>query len=113
MSTEGGIQKIERGDRITVVDVETGASGEGETYPEALEDLAGLLRAINGIAESASDLDDVAEAEGTTERALDSLQDMRTTAQFIKLAHETQERFESEEVDEDKITEAIEWARSQ
>lgn len=113
MSTDKGVQKIERGNRITVIDVETGAAGEGETYPEALEDLADLLRAISGIADAASNVGDFTEAESTMERAVASLEDMRATAEFIQLAEETQERFEAETVDEDLVDEAIKWARSQ
>lgn len=113
MSTEKGLQKIERGDHITVIDVETGAAGEGETYPEALENLAELLRAISGIADAASELGDHEEGRATAERAVDSLEDMRATSEFIQLAEATRERFEAEDVDEAVIDEAIEWARSQ
>lgn len=113
MSTEKGIQKIERGDRVAVIDVETGAAGEGDTYPEALEDLAELLRAITGLADTASDIRDLRDAGSDTERAVASLEDMRATSEFIKLAEETQDRFDAEDVDEETVEEAIEWARSQ
>lgn len=113
MSTETGIQKIERGDRVAVIDVETGAAGEGDTYPEALEDLAEILRAISGLADTASDIRDLTEPGSETERAVESLEDMRATSEFIKLAEETQDRFEEEAVDEETVEEAIEWARSQ
>lgn len=85
----------------------------GESYPEALENLAGLLRAISGITEAASDFHDDAEGGSTAQRAPDSLEDMRATSEFIQLAEETSEQFEAEEVDEELLDEAIEWARSQ
>jgi hypothetical protein len=112
MSTETGIQKIERGDRVTVIDVETGAAGEGDTYPEALEDLASLLRAIGDIAATASNNDDLAGVESETQRAVAFLEEMDNTSEFIMLARETQERFEEKDVDEETVEEAIEWARS-
>ena len=112
MSTETGIQKIERGDRVTVIDVETGAAGEGDTYPEAFEDLASLLRAIGDIAATASNSDDLAEVASETQRAVAFLEEMENTSEVITLAHETQERFEEEDVDEETVEEAIEWARS-
>lgn len=113
MSTEKGLQKIERGDHITVIDLETGAAGEGESYPEALENLAGLLRAISGIAEAASDFRDDVEGGSTAHRAADSLEDMRAPSEFNQLAEETRERFEAEDVEEELLDEAIERVRSE
>ncbi|MEF8825958.1 MAG: hypothetical protein V5A27_06415 [Halapricum sp.] len=113
MSTENGIQKIESGDRVAVIDVETGAAGEGDTYPEALEDLAERVRAITGLADTASDIRDLRETGSDTERAVASLETMRATSEFINLAEETQDRFEAEDVDEETVEAAIEWARSQ
>jgi len=125
MSTKD-IRKIERGNRITVVDETTGLSGEGETYPEALVNLIEHLRAseklrqqlsdINELAEQAALIEDVAEDIDDihkTATLVRQLQEMESTAAFIRLASETQERFDAEGVDRDTVDEAIEWARSE
>lgn len=113
MSTDTSIRKVERGDHVAVIDVETGATGEGKTYPEALEDLAQVLRAIGNLAETAEDLEELGDAASDTELAVESLESMQNTSKFIRLAQQTQERFEQENVDEEVIDEAIEWARSE
>ncbi|MFB6228593.1 MAG: hypothetical protein ABEH88_08540 [Halobacteriales archaeon] len=113
MSVERGIQKVERGDRVAVIDVETGAAGEGETYPEALEDLATVLRAIGELAETAPEIEDLAEAASETRRAAASLESMQNTSELIRLAGQTQTRFAEEDVDEELVDEAIAWARSE
>ena len=125
MSTKD-IRKIERGNRITVVDETTGLSGEGETYPEALVNLIEHLRAseklrqqlsdINELAEQAALIEDVAEDIDDihkTATLVRQLQEMESTARFVRLASETQERFDAEGVDRDTVDEAIEWARSE
>jgi len=125
MSTKD-IRKIERGNRITVVDETTGLSGEGETYPEALVNLIEHLRAseklrqqlsdINELAEQAALIEDVAEDIDDihkTATLVRQLQEMESTAAFIRLASETQERFEAKGVDEETVHETIEWARSE
>lgn len=125
MSTND-IQKIHHGDRITVVDETTGLSGEGETYPDALVNLIEHLRASEKLRQQLSDIDELAEQAAAIETLaaeIDELQDtatlvrqlqeMESTAMLIQLANETQERFEAEDIDEDTVDEAIEWARSE
>ena len=125
MSTKE-IRKIERGNRITVVDETTGLSGEGDTYSDALVNLIEHLRAseklrqqlndIDELAEQAARIEDVAEAIDDiheTATLVSQLQDMESTARFIRLASETQERFEGVAIDKDVVDEAIEWARSE
>ena len=125
MSTKG-IRKIEHGNSITVVDETTGLSGEGETYPDALLSLIEQLRASEKLRQQLGDIDDLAEQaaaiEGVaaeiddihdTAKLVQQLQEMESTAAFIRLASETQERFEAEDVAEDTVDEAIEWARSE
>jgi hypothetical protein len=125
MSTKR-IRKIEHGNRITVVDETTGLSGEGDTYPDALVSLIEHLRASEKLRQQLDDIDDLAEQAGDIERIaanLDDLQEtaklvqqvreMESTARFIRLASETQERFDAEDVDSDTVDEAIKWARSE
>lgn len=125
MSTKD-IRKIEHGDRITVVDETTGLSGDGDTYPDALVSLIEQLRAseklrkqlaeIDELADQAAVIESVAEEIGElqeTVKVVRQLQEMESTAEFIRLASDTQDRFEAEGVDEDVVDEAIEWARSE
>lgn len=125
MSTKD-IQKIEHGDRITVVDETTGLSGNGETYSDALVSLIEQLRASEKLRQQLSEIDDLAEQAAVIETVADEigelhdtaklvsqLQEMESTAEFIRLASDTQDRFEAEGVDEDVVDEAIEWARSE
>ena len=125
MSTKD-IRKIERGNRITVVDETTGLSGEGETYPEALVNLIEHLRASEKLRQQLSDIDELAEQAALIEDVAEDiddihktatlvrqLQEMESTARFVRLASETQERFDAEGVDRDTVDEAIEWARSE
>ena len=125
MSTKD-IRKIEHGNRITVVDETTGLSGEGETYPDALVSLIEHLRASEKLRQQLGDIDELAEQAATIESVaaeidelqetatlVQQLQEMESTAAFIRLASETQERFEAEDVAEDIVDEAIEWARSE
>jgi methyl-accepting chemotaxis protein len=125
MSTKD-IRKIEHGNRITVVDETTGLSGEGETYPDALVSLIEQLRASEKLRQQLGDIDELAEQAAAIEQVaseIDELQDtaklvqqvreMESTTAFIRLASETQDRFEAEGVDKDTVDEAIEWARSE
>ena len=125
MSTKS-IRKIEHGNRITVVDETTGLSGEGDTYPDALVSLIEHLRASEKLRQQLDDIDDLAEQAADIERVAANLGDlhdtaklvqqvreMESTARFIRLANETQERFDAEDVDRDTVDEAIEWARSE
>lgn len=125
MSTKD-IRKIERGNRITVVDETTGLSGEGETYPDALVNLIERLRASEKLRQQLSEIDDLAEQADAIETIAQELDEVHDTAEivrqlqetesaaaFIRLASETQERFEDEDVDKETVDEAIEWARSE
>ena len=125
MSTKE-IRKIEHGNRITVVDETTGLSGEGDTYPDALVSLIERLRASEKLRQQLDDIDDLAEQAADIETVtaeIDDLDDtaklvqqvreMESTARFIRLASETQARFDAEDVDSDTVDEAIEWARSE
>jgi len=125
MSTKD-IRKIDHGDRITVVDETTGLSGEGETYPDALVSLIEHLRASEKLRQQLGDIDDLAEQAADIERVtadiddlhdtaklVQQVQEMESTARFVRLASETQERFDAEDVDSDTVDEAIEWARSE
>lgn len=125
MSTKD-IRKIEHEDQITVVDETTGLSGKGETYSDALVSLIEQLRASEKLRQQLSEIDDLAEQAAVIENVADEmgelhdtaklvsqLQDMESTADFIRLASDTQDRFEAEGVDEDTVDEAIEWARSE
>lgn len=125
MSTKD-IRKIERGNHITVVDETTGLSGEGDTYPDALVDLIEHLRASEKLRQQLSEIDELAEQAALIEEVaeeiddihetatlVNQLQDMESTARFIRLASETQERFEADEIDKEVVNEAIEWARSE
>lgn len=73
----------------TAVDTTTGAAGEGEPVAEALEQLDDFLR----------DLEDVGRD--------DSAEQLRT------LSERTKEGFEAEDVTDEDIEDAIDWARSQ
>lgn len=125
MSTKD-IRKIEHDDEITVVDETTGLSGKGETYSDALVSLIEHLRASEKLRQQLSEIDDLAEQAAVIENVADEmgelhdtaklvsqLQDMESTAEFVRLASDTQDRFEAEGVDEDTVDEAIEWARSE
>lgn len=125
MSTKD-LRKIEHGNRITVVDETTGLSGEGETYPDALVSLIEHLRASERLRQQLGEMNDLAEQAAAIEsvaaeinelqetaKLVQQLQEMESTAAFIRLAGETQERFEAEDVAEDTVDEAIEWARSE
>lgn len=125
MSTKD-IRKIEHGNRITVVDETTGLSGKGETYSDALVSLIEHLRASEKLRQQLGDIDDLAEQAAAIERVaaevdelrdtaklVQELREMESTAAFIRLASETQERFEAEGVDKETVDEAIEWARSE
>jgi len=125
MSTKD-LRKIEHGNRITVVDETTGLSGEGETYPDALVSLIEHLRASERLRQQLGEMNDLADQAAAIEsvaaeinelqetaKLVQQLQEMESTAAFIRLTGETQERFEAEDVAEDTVDEAIEWARSE
>ncbi|TQQ81596.1 hypothetical protein [Halonotius roseus] len=125
MSTKD-IRKIEHGNRITVVDETTGLSGEGDTYPDALVSLIEHLRASEKLRQQLGDIDELAEQAADIETVIGDIDDLHdtaklvqqvreleSTARFIRLASETQERFDAEDVDRDTVDEAIEWARSE
>lgn len=125
MSTKD-IRKIEHKNEVTVVDETTGLSGKGETYSDALVSLIEHLRASEKLRQQLTEIDDLAKQAALIEdvaqdidkihdtaKLVSQLQEMESTARFIRLASDTQERFEAEEVDEDVVDEAIEWARSE
>lgn len=100
MSTKTTVDVSERQDgRFTAVEAETGTTGEGDTPAEALASLARTL----------------ASAEETTriEKILGDEEKSSNAAEFIEISRTVQERFEDEEVEEDDVTDAIKWARSQ
>ena len=99
MSTKTTVDVSERQDgRFTAVEAETGATGEGDTPAEALASLARALATV--------------EEKDRIEAILDSGKSS-TAAEFIEISRTVKERFEDEEVDENDVTDAIEWARSQ
>lgn len=100
MSTKTTVDISRRRDgRFTAVEAETGATGEGDTPTEALASLARALA--------------TAEETARIEEILNDSEESSTIGEFIEISRTVQERFEDEEVDEDDVTEAIEWARSQ
>lgn len=78
------------GGGYTVIETDTGALGEGETLADALEQLVENLRKIERGEEET-------DPEATYERVADRVR----------------RRFEEEEVTEEDIEDAIEWARSE
>lgn len=78
------------GGGYSAVETETGAFGEGETLADALEKLAESLR-------RAETRDDTGDPEAT----------------YAEVAAEVRERFEAQEISEEDVQDAIEWARSE
>ena len=98
MSTAKRLRKVDRGDRVRVIDEASGLWAEGESYEEALEELVVSLRETNDAAAAIRAL------EGSDEAVV------RT---FLEMTRDTQRRFRKASVDESMVDEAIEWARSQ
>ena len=98
MSTTKHLRKVDRGDRVRVIDEASGLWGEGKSYEEALEELVVSLRETNDAAAAIRAL------EGSDEAVV------RT---FIEMTRDTQRRFTEASVDESMVDEAIDWARSQ
>lgn len=113
MSAKKGIRKIEHGDSVTVVDEGTGVSGEGETYPEALENLLEQFRVVNETTEKLEQLEEAADAVESLEQLAEEVGSIRDTARLLSMGEEIQERFEAEGVTDEDVESAIEWARSQ
>lgn len=113
MSAKDGIRKIEHGDGVTVVDEGTGVSGEGETYPEALENLVERFRAVNETVEKLERLRDAADSAESLDEVAEAVSSVQDTARLLALGEDIQDRFEEEGVTDEDVENAIEWARSQ
>lgn len=112
MSTTKGLERIDHGGSVTVVDEQTGISGTGDTYAEALEDLVQHLRSTQEIAELLEGADGLSEMDGTIQEVATAIEDLRETTGFIGLSKDVKDRFDEEGVSEDDVDDAIEWARS-
>lgn len=113
MSTTKDLQRIEHGDSITVVDEQTGISGNGETYSEALESLVQQLRSTRELAELLEGADELSETARTIQEVAAEVERLNDTAAFIGHSKDVKDRFETEDVSREDIDDAIEWARSQ
>lgn len=108
-----------RNGRYTAVDTETGDSAEGETRAEAL---AKLARRMATLTEATDELDELVDSITTLSEAMaviDELAAPETTeilspaSEFASRSRDVQQRFDDEDVTDDDVAEAIEWARSE
>lgn len=111
MSTDE-FQRIEHDDGVTVVEAETGLSGTGETYPEALERLVVRLRDRTDATEPLEETVAAIVEETDPEKTKEEIRKLRDTADFVELSREVQQRFAEENVTREDVEDAIEWARS-
>lgn len=91
--SETTVRITESDGRFTAVDVETGASGTGESRSMALVALATALEGAVGVAAESREAD--------------------SRAELAALAERTRRRFEEADVTEADVEDAIEWARSE
>lgn len=88
--------------RVTAVDAASGTTGEGDSVPEALVELARKIAEIEG------DLDVLTEATMAALERADA-----EAAEFFELSGTIRARFREEGVTDEDVDEAIEWARSE
>jgi len=113
MSTKKGVRKIVHGERVTLVDAETGAAAAGDTYPEALEQLADHIRRARDATDRVTELEDIGDSDEAVAETIERIGRMHEAGKFIRLSESVQRRFEEENVTEEDVEDAIEWARSQ
>lgn len=113
MSSDNAIHMIERGDTVKVIDEETGATGEGETYPAALEDLAERHRAINAIADTAPAREDGPDVAATVDAVGEPGAARHATAEVVDRPDDLLDRFDDVDMDEAVVDAVIAWTRSQ
>jgi len=108
MSSKTTVRVTEDADgRVRAVDTESGATGEGESLPEALVELARKIAAIQ------EDVAAIGEMMDSIDRPISDLNPSPNSGEFEELARGVRERFEEEGVTEEDVDEAIEWARSE
>lgn len=95
--------------RYTAVDAETGAFGEGDSKVDALADLLELLQAFRKVEEASSKT--AADTGIRAETSVDT--DTGPVERYERLSARVQNRVDEEDLADDVVEDAIEWARSQ
>lgn len=113
MSTTKGLERIDHGGSVTVVDEQTGISGTGDTYSEALEELVQHFRSTQEIAALLEGADELSETDDTIQKVATAIEDLRETTAFIGLSKDVKDRFDEESISDEDVEDAIEWARSE
>lgn len=110
MSAETTVTVTKSGDgHYTAVDAETGAFGEGDSKIDALADLLELLQALQKIERTNARL----ESSPPVDDRVTARSDEDPVETYKRLSTRVQQRFRDENVDEDIVEDAIEWARTQ